>query len=96
LRRLILIGAAGSRKDVMSRADFSRLPADGRADESAGQPVPGDSAKVAKDIGMVALDLAKQARAAGLTTIGYLLETVALEAGAEAATRQWPADISER
>jgi hypothetical protein len=80
----------------MSRADFSRLPADGPADESAGQPVPGDSAKVAKDIGMVTLDLAKQARAAGLTTIGYLLESVALEAGAEAATRQWPADVSER
>jgi hypothetical protein len=29
-----------------------------------------------------------------LTTIGYLLENVALEAGAEAAARQWPTDAS--
>ena len=37
------------------------------------------------------------AREAGLTSIAYLLESVALEAGAEAATRQWPADnIAER
>ncbi len=80
----------------MSRADVSRPPAEGLADESAGKPMPCNSAEVAEDIGIAAFGLAKLAREAGLTTIGYLLETVALEAGAEAATRQWPADIAER
>ena len=80
----------------MSRADFSRPPTEGPADASARQPAPIDSAKIAEDLGIAALELARRAHAAGLTTIGYLLETVALEAGAEAATRQWPADVSER
>ncbi len=80
----------------MSRADVSGPPAEGLADESAGKTRPYNSAKIAEDIGIAALGLAKLAREAGLTTIGYLLETVALEAGAEAATRQWPADIAER
>jgi hypothetical protein len=80
----------------MIRANVSRLPGKGPAEASAGKPVPVDSAKIAEDIGIAALELAKQARDAGLTTIGYLLESVALEAGAEAATRRWPAEIAER
>lgn len=80
----------------MSRADYSRPSAAGPADKAARKPVPIDGAKTAEDIGIAALKLAKRARDAGLTTIGYLLETVALEAGAEAATRQWPADIPDR
>lgn len=80
----------------MSRADVSRPLAEGLADESVRKPPPDDSAKIAENIGVAALKPAKRARAAGLTSIGYLLETVALEAGAEAATRQWPADSPER
>ena len=53
---------------------------------------PLDSSKVAEDIGIAVLELADRARDAGLSSIGYLLEMVALEAGAEAAARQWPAD----
>jgi len=60
------------------------------------KPAPADSAKIAEHIGVVALKLAKLARAAGLTTLGHLLECVALEAGAEAVARQWPADLSGR
>jgi hypothetical protein len=45
---------------------------------------------------MAALRLAKRARAAGLTAAGHLLETAALEAGAEAAARQWRAEFSGR
>jgi hypothetical protein len=63
-----------------------------RRDED--EPVPLDSAQVAEDIGMAALDLAERARAAGLTTIGYLLESVALEAGTQAAAARWPSDGS--
>ena len=60
------------------------------------RPESFNSAEIAEDIGIAALGLAKLAHDAGLTTIGYLLESVALEAGAEAATRQWPADVAER
>jgi len=80
----------------MSRADVSRPPAEGLADESAGETRPYNGAEIAEDIGIAVLGLAKLAREAGLTSIAYLLESVALEAGAEAATRQWPADIAER
>jgi len=80
----------------MSRADVSRPPAEGLADESAGETRPYNGAEIAEDIGIAALGLSKLAREAGLTSIAYLLESVALEAGAEAATRQWPADIAER
>jgi hypothetical protein len=78
----------------MSRADRSQHPADGCLDRTAGRPANEriDSARVAEDIGTAALDLAKRARDAGLTTVGYLLESVALEAGAEAVARQWPTD----
>jgi hypothetical protein len=33
---------------------------------------------------------------AGLTTLGYLLESAALEAGAEAASYDWAADAAQR
>jgi len=44
---------------------------------------------------MVALKLADLAHATGLSGLGHHLETVALEAGAEAAARKWPADVPE-
>ena len=77
----------------MSRADGNRLRADGRGDRRAGKPAR-NHVKVAEDIGMAALRLAKRARAAGLTAAGHLLETAALEAAAEAAARQWRAEVS--
>jgi hypothetical protein len=76
----------------MSRANCSRHPADGSADQSVGMATPSDGAKLAEDIGIAVLDLAERARAAGLSNIGHLLELVALEAGAEAAAKRWPAD----
>jgi hypothetical protein len=80
----------------MSRADIHRLPAAGGPDRSSAKPMPDDGAKLAEEIGIAALELAKRAQDAGLHTIGFLLESVALEAGAEAAARQWPADILKR
>lgn len=41
-----------------------------------------DRAKIARDIGGQALELAKRARAADLPALGYLLETAAFEAAA--------------
>lgn len=77
----------------MSRANLRRTPSTTRhAKKAASRRRAVDSAQIAEDLGVAALELAKRARAAGLTAIGHLLETVALEAGAEAATRQWPAD----
>ena len=61
--------------------------------ERAAAPV--DSSRVAEDIGIAVLELADRARDAGLSSIGYLLEMVALEAGAEAAARQWPAQSAD-
>ena len=49
-----------------------------------------DGENAPQDIAFVALDLAKRARAAGLTTLGHQLEMVALEAGAQAAAGRWP------
>jgi hypothetical protein len=80
----------------MSRAHVIRPLAEGLADESAGKTRTYNSAEIAEDVGIATRGLAKLAREAGLTTIGYLLESVALEAGAEAAARHWPADIAER
>ena len=77
----------------MSRANRFGPLSEGRQGgtaESAAAPL--DSGKVAEDIGIAVLELADRARDAGLSSIGYLLEMVALEAGAEAAARQWPAD----
>jgi hypothetical protein len=78
----------------MSRAKRAALSAGGHSQDSTGAHAdrPLNSAEVAEDIGLAALDLAKWARAAGLTTVSYLLENVALEAGTEAAARRWPAD----
>jgi hypothetical protein len=80
----------------MSRVKVSKLSAGGRLGH-AGKPMPNDdAAALAEEIGLAALDLAKQAQGAGLHTIGFLLESVALEAGAEAAARRWPANAAER
>jgi hypothetical protein len=78
----------------MSRGDANRFSAAGPLDLAAGGSVADDPATVAEEIGLAALEMATRAHAAGLTKIGFLLEVVALEAGAEAATRQWPVDIA--
>lgn len=78
-----------------SRDEVSGPPTDGPA-QHAGNAGPTNSAKIAEDIGAAALELATRAHAAGLPTIGFLLESVALEAGTEAATRRWPADLLDR
>jgi hypothetical protein len=76
----------------MSRANPFGPQTDGCRNRGTDAAEPIDSAKVAEDIGIAVLELADRARGAGLSSIGYLLEMIALEAGAEAATRQWPAD----
>jgi hypothetical protein len=52
---------------------------------SGAEPASNEHASVAEYVGKVALELAKLARAEGFATLGYLLESAALEAGAEAA-----------
>lgn len=79
----------------MIRATHFRPRNAGRADRAADAAAPVDSAKVAEDIGIAVLELADRARNAGLSSIGYLLEMIALEAGAEAAALQWPADSTD-
>ncbi|MGB7077917.1 MAG: hypothetical protein WBD53_12080 [Xanthobacteraceae bacterium] len=58
----------------------------------ADNPTSFNTARIAEEIGMEALGMAKWARAAGLTTLGFLLESAALEAGAQVAALQWPDD----
>jgi hypothetical protein len=79
---------------TMSRADQMR-PQTGGHDGANGAAGAIDSGKVAEDIGIAVLELADRARDAGLSSIGYLLEMVALEAGAQAAARQWPAENAD-
>jgi hypothetical protein len=78
----------------MSRASVSDPQTDQGDDCAGNRPADGRGA-VAEDIGIAALELAKRAQAAGLTALGYLLESVALEAAAEAAASNWPADAAE-
>jgi hypothetical protein len=51
-----------------------------------------DRAHAAEYIGATTRILAKQARAAGLTMLGLLLEQAAMTAGTEAITAHWPKD----
>jgi hypothetical protein len=67
-----------------------RRPSDRSWRKSANKAVRHDRADAAQDVAFVALDLAKRARAAGLTTLGHQLEMVALEVGAQAAAGRWP------
>ena len=69
--------------------------ADHRSPGDIAGDLPNDGGSVAEHIGVAALELACRARAAGLTTLGYLLESAALEAGTEAATRRWPDRAAE-
>jgi hypothetical protein len=64
-------------------------------DRSGSEPARNDGGQLAEDIGAAALELARRANAAGMTTLGFLLESVALEAGAEAVARRWPPDAAE-
>ena len=68
----------------------------GPVQSSATGRLPPNAGRIAADIGTAALELAKQANGAGLTTLGYLLESAALEAGAEAASYDWTADAAQR
>ena len=68
----------------------------GTVQSSATGPLPPNAGRIAADIGTAALELAKQANGAGLTTLGYLLESAALEAGAEAASYDGTADTAQR
>jgi len=54
-----------------------------------------DTARIAEEIAMEALGMAKWARAAGMPTLGFLLESAALEAGAQLAALQWSQDASK-
>ena len=80
----------------MSRGQQSGVRIDDGRDGGIDAAEPIDSGKVAEDIGIAVLELADRARDAGLSSIGYLLEMVALEAGAQAATRQWPVESTDR
>jgi hypothetical protein len=71
------------------------LSLDGGRDTAADDTTQVDSARIALGIGVTALDLARQASAAGLTTLAFLLENVALEAGTQAEARQWPSDARD-
>jgi hypothetical protein len=75
----------------LSRTKANGLPGKD-ASGQGGEPAWHDTAQIAEDLGMAALDLAQKARAAGLTTLAYLFESAALEAGAEAAAARWPSD----
>jgi hypothetical protein len=66
-----------------------------RSAPQADRPFQPETAAVAEQIGLTALALAREANGAGLTTLGFLLESAALEAGAEAAARRWPADAAK-
>ncbi len=79
----------------MSRVNRFGPQNEDRRGGTAEMAAPPDSGKVAEDIGIAVLELADRARGAGLSSIGYLLEMVALEAGAEAAARQWPAESAD-
>jgi hypothetical protein len=52
---------------------------------------PADGGQAAEYIGLRALQLAQRAHAAGFAKLAYLLESAALEAGAEAAASNWRA-----
>lgn len=56
---------------------------------------PRHAGQIAAIIGSAALELAREANGAGLTTLGYLLEIAALEAGAEAGSSECAADTTE-
>jgi len=80
----------------MSRKGLARNPTRASPRGRGAAVEPTDCARVAEEIGIAALKLAQRAHAAGLTSIGYFLETVAIQAGAEAATRQWPSDPTSK
>jgi hypothetical protein len=80
----------------MSRAKPSRAKTSGCGWMFANASAPPEAARIAQDIGLAAFELSRRAHDAGLTVIGYLLESVALEAGAQAAAPQRPAERLQR
>jgi hypothetical protein len=54
---------------------------------------PHDRGKTAEAISWQVLELAQQARAAGLTELCHLLESAALSAAADIETGRWPQDV---
>ncbi len=77
----------------MSRTQPNHLPASTAAEDGAASF---DTARIAEQLGMEALGMAKRARDAGLPTLGFLLESAALEAGAQVAALQGPKGGPER
>jgi hypothetical protein len=65
--------------------------ADSRDETGAQQPAR-SAADTAVTIGLEAIELARRARAIGLSSVAHALESAALQAGSEAATAQWPTD----
>jgi hypothetical protein len=60
--------------------------------QNGSAPQPTRFADTATAIGTDALELARRARAIGLTSVAHLLECAALQAGSEAASAQCPTD----
>ena len=77
----------------MSRSSRRRRPADHAADVATAAAI--NPARIAHELAIEALGMAKWARSAGLTSVGFLLESAALEAGAQAAAMQWPEDSAD-
>ena len=74
----------------MSRTSRRQRRAEPGAELCAAEAI--NPARVAEELAIEALGMAKWARAVGLTSLGFLLESAALEAGAQAAALQWPQD----
>lgn len=72
------------------------MPDAGPIPSGATGRLPCNARRIAASIGAAAIALAGEANGAGLTTLGYLLELAALEAGAEAASYGGPADAAQR
>lgn len=79
----------------MSRSQPKHFPGPTGSAVAEG-PASFDTSQIAEQLGMEALDMARRARHAGLATLGFLLESAALEAGAQVAALQWPEDAPKR
>ena len=77
----------------MSWSSRRRRPSEPAAEVSSAEAI--NPARIAEELAIEALGMAKWARAVGLTSVGFLLESAALEAGAQAAAMQWPEDSAD-
>jgi hypothetical protein len=88
-------GQPEGKANTMSRSSRRQhpRPCEPAAEVPAAEAI--DPARIAHELAIAALGMAKTARAVGLTSVGFLLESAALEAGARAAAMQWPEDSAE-